>query len=85
MTLLYVWALWLSKKKYARILCKKYAWIFSKNPGGLFYNDAWIFKSTAGLSENTFNLYARNPLGIRLEYFPTRQELFSICILAGLI
>ena len=37
---------------------------FLKNPGGLFYNETWIFKSTAGLSEKTFNLYARNPPGI---------------------
>ena len=33
--------------------------------------------------------YLKIPLiytpGIRLEYFSTRQELFSICILAGLI
>ena len=40
---------------------------------------------TPGILKDYLKIPLNYTRGIRLEYFPTRQELFSICILAGLI
>ena len=68
------------KKSTPRFYVKRCLNCFTNSDGQCF-NDTWNFKSTARWSEKTCKLYAM----IHQKYLQTGQELFSICILAGLI